>query len=266
LWAQGTLAEGLRPGDEAVAQYQADRNVKDCKTAEAAYLAIKWFPYRPQVAYGPGRSQICLYPIDPKRISAGLYEITRAVALDPTLGGTTDAKVTESYLKNIYIQYHGTDEGMQQLKEIARTSPVSPDGYRIEAALGGDGSATRNSAKSILLSRFSRSIKRMLTDELADAYFFNSLEDVQIPKLKGTVVGASPTCRSTKLLTAFSDATHAEVILHLDSPVPGMPKIGSQIQWEGVSSALTRMPFTLTMDTERRMIENLIISPCAARR
>ena len=92
-----------------------------------------------------GRTQICLYPIDPKRISAGLYEIARAVALDPTLGGTAGAKVTESVPQEHHIQYHGTDEGMQQLKEIARTSPVSPDGYRIEAA--GDGVSDEESRK-----------------------------------------------------------------------------------------------------------------------
>src|SRR6516225_8982345 len=115
-----------RPGMEAMTKYRADKNPENCKTAEAAYKkAAERYPDGAAIAYGLGTAQVCLYKVNPDKISEGLYNVARAVALDPTLGGTVDGKAIESYLAGTYRQYHGSDdEGLKQLKDMAKASPT----------------------------------------------------------------------------------------------------------------------------------------------
>src|SRR5262249_48935118 len=117
-----------RPGNDAMAKYAADKNPENCKPAEAAYVkALQEYPDSVALAYGLGRAQVCLYKIQPDKISAGLYMVARAVAIDPTIGGTADPKQIENYLNSLYNQYHGADDaGLKQLKDMAKASPMPP--------------------------------------------------------------------------------------------------------------------------------------------
>jgi hypothetical protein len=254
-----------RPGNDAMQKYQADKNPDNCKAAEAAYTkALQQFPDSAAISYGLGRAQICLYKVDPPKISAGLYQVARAVALDPTLGNTADAKAIETYLTNLYNQYHGgDDQGLKQLKDMAKASPMPPADFKIKSQVEIATEKEEEFKKTNPQLALWMGIKKGLADEGGDAYFANSLKDASVPKLKGTVVDAKPACRSKELLVAISDATHAEVALKLDAALTGKPEMGTEIQWEGVPSAFTKDPFMLTMDTEKAKIENLKVSPCA---
>jgi hypothetical protein len=257
----------MRPGADAMAKYAADKNAENCKAAEAAYSkALQQFPDSAAIAYNLGRAQVCLYKIQPEKISAGLYEVARAVVLDPTLGGTApDPKAIEAYLNNLYAQYHGgDDEGLKQLKAMAKASPMPPADFKIKSAAEIAREKEEEFKKTNPQLALWMGIKGQLADQNGDQYFASSLKDAQVPKLKGTLVEGKPACRSKELLVAISDATHPEVALKLDAPLTGKPEAGAEIQWEGVPSAFTKEPFLLTMDTEKAKIENLKSSPCAA--
>ena len=257
----------MRPGAEAMAKYAQDKNADNCKTAEAAYTkALQQFPDSAAIAYNLGRAQVCLYKVQPDKISAGLYEVARAVVLDPTLGGTApDPKAIETYLNNLYTQYHGgDDEGLKQLKDMAKASPMPPADFKIKSAAEIAHEKEEEFKKTNPQLALWMGIKSQLADQGGEQYFANSLKDAQVPKLKGTVVEGKPACRSKELLVALSDATHPEVSLKLDAALTGKPEAGSEIQWEGVPSGFTKEPFLLTMDTEKAKIENLKSSPCAA--
>lgn len=257
----------MRPGAEAMAKYQSDKNADNCKTAEAAYSkALEQFPDSAAIAYNLGRAQVCLYKVQPEKISAGLYEVARAVALDPTLGGTApDPKAIETYLNNLYTQYHGgDDEGLKQLKAMAKASPMPSADFKIKSAAEIARDKEEEFKKTNPQLALWMGIKGQLADQNGEQYFASSLKDAQVPKLKGTVVEGKPACRSKEVLVALSDSTHPEVALKLDAPLTGKPEAGAEIQWEGVPSAFTKEPFLLTMDTEKAKIENLKSSPCAA--
>src|SRR5262249_1769882 len=112
-----------RPGNEALQKYSTDKNPENCKAAEAAFTnALQQCPDSAAMSSGLGRAQVCLFKVQPEKISAGLYQVARALAIDPTLGGTNnDPKAIEKYLNNLYTQYHGPDDaGLAQLKELAK--------------------------------------------------------------------------------------------------------------------------------------------------
>jgi hypothetical protein len=255
-----------RPGNEALAKYQADKNPDNCKVAEAAFTkALQQFPDNVGMAYGLGRAQVCLYKVQPDKISAGLYEVARAVAIDPTLGGTNpDPKAVEKYLNNLYTQYHGPDDaGLAQLKDMAKASPFPPAGFKIESENEIITRKEEELKKSNPQLAMWLSVKKSLNDS-GDAYFNEQMKEHQLPKLKGTLVEAKPACRSKELLVAISDTSHAEVTLKLDAALTGKPETGVEIQWEGVPSAFTKDPFMVTMEAEKAKIENLKTSPCGA--
>jgi hypothetical protein len=255
-----------RPGMEAMMKYRNDKNPKNCEAAEAAYTkALEQFPDGAAIAYGLGTAQVCLYKVNPEKISAGLYNVARAVALDPSLGGTADPKVIDSYLANTYRSFHGSDDdGLKQLKEMAKSSPKPPAGFKIKSEVEIINEREEEFKKTNPQLALWMGIKKQLADQGGEQYFTGSLKDAQVPKLKGTVVEGKPACRSKELLVAISDAVHPEVALKLDAALTGKPEVGAEIQWEGVPSAFVKDPFMLTMDTEKAKVENLKSSPCAA--
>jgi hypothetical protein len=255
-----------RPGNEALAKYASDKNPESCKPAETAFTAaLQQFPESAALAYGLGRAQICLFKIQPEKISAGLYEVARAVALDPTLGGTNpDPKAIEKYLNSLYTQYHGgDDEGLKQLIQMAKASPLPPSGFKIKSEGEIISEKEEELKKSNPQLAMWLGVKKSLVDQ-GDSYFNEQMKEHQLPKLKGTLVEAKPACRSKELLVAISDTTHPEVALKLDTPLTGKAEVGAEIQWdEGVPSAFAKDPFLLTMDVAKAKIENLKTSPCA---
>ena len=256
----------MRPGAEAMAKYAQDKNPDNCKAAETAYTsALQKYPESAAIAYGLGRAEVCLYKVQPEKISAGLYYVARAVSIDPSLGSTADAKQIENYLNNLYNQYHGGDDaGLKQLKDMAKASPTPPADFKIKSTTEISREKEEEFKKSNPQLALWMGIKGQLADQNGEQYFASSLKDAQVPKLKGTIVEGKPACRSKELLVAISDATHPEVALKLDAALTGKPEVGAEIQWEGVPSGFTKEPFLLTMDTEKAKIENLKSSPCAA--
>jgi hypothetical protein len=255
-----------RPGNEALAKYQADKNPENCKVAETSFTnALQQFPDNAGMAYGLGRAQVCLYKIQPDKISAGLYEVARAVALDPALGGATPVS---KFLSNLYTQYHGGDDaGLAQLKDMAKASPFPPAGFKIKSESEIIGEKEEEMKKTNPQLAMWLSVKKSLSDQ-GESYFNEQMKEHQLPKLKGTIVEAKPACKSKELLVALSDTTHTEVALKLVNAegtalaLAGKPETGVEIQWEGVPSAFTKDPFLVTMDVEKGKIENLKMSPC----
>ena len=55
-----------------------------------------------------------------------IYEFIRALVTDPSLGGTQDAKKMGDMLTNTYVNYHGGSEGLDELKQQAKATPLPP--------------------------------------------------------------------------------------------------------------------------------------------
>ncbi|MGA3016897.1 MAG: hypothetical protein ABSF62_07235 [Bryobacteraceae bacterium] len=130
--AKGALLYlALKPGVDAMQR-------KDYATAEAGFSkALQANPDSALAAYRLGASEISEQSKDPAKISLGLYEIARAVAIDPGKSDFPTPEVrtqSDNYLTNVYMQYHGSQDGLDQLKRQALGSPTPPAGFHIMSA------------------------------------------------------------------------------------------------------------------------------------
>jgi len=237
---------------------------KDYPVAEQQFTKLlQQFPDNGQFSYQLG--SILISERNPEKFPQAIYQIARAVAMDPAKGGlpTQNRAQVEAYLNKIYTQYHGADDaGLAQFKQMALASPLPPANFKLKtsaeiAAEKEEEFKTKNPQLALWMG-----IKKQLTDTNGDQYFESSLKNAAVPKLKGTLLEGKPACRSKELVVALEDGTHAEITLKLDMPLKGAPVAGAEIQWEGVPSAFTKDPFNLTMDTEQEKLENVKQDMC----
>ena len=257
--AKGTLLWiAMKPGADAVQK-------KDYVAAEQAFLtALQQHPDSAEAAYQLGSALISQR--NPDKFPHAIYEIARAVAMDPAKGGLPEAtrKQVDAYLNKIYTQYHGADDaGLTELKAAALTTPQPPASFKLKTSAEMAAEKEQEFREKNPQLALWMGIKKELTDTAGEEYFESTVKSADIPKLKGMLVDAKPSCRSKELTVALSDGTHAEVTLKLDMALTGKPKIGGGFQFKGVPSAFTKDPFMLTMDAERGNLEGIESEACA---
>lgn len=264
----------MYPGASAL---KAGKDPATCATAEGAFRkAMDQYPDAGLVAYQLAAVDLCQQATNPAKAQQAIYYYARAASL-PTGGvGGLDPKGQkdiDDYLKKIYTTFHGSDEGLAQLKELAAKSPNPPADFKIKtaseiAAAAEEEFRTKNPQLATWMG-----VKGQLSDTNGQQYFESQLKDSDMSGpngtklLKGTLVEAKPACRPTQLLVAIPlpNATGTpvpEITLKLDAALTGKPETGGEIQFNGVPSAFTKEPFMLTLDSEKAKIDGLTLSPC----
>ncbi|HUK16804.1 MAG TPA: tetratricopeptide repeat protein [Bryobacteraceae bacterium] len=253
----------MQPGTQAMAK-------SDFAGAEAAFTkALNDHPESAAISYNLG-----LALSKQKKNAEAVYEFQRAAVTDATLGGTSDATKIKQFADSAYTRIHGSTEGLDQLKDQVKASPLPPAGFKIKTATEIAEEKESEFEKSNPQLSMWMKIKAALSDTGGDQYFESSLKGAGVPQLKGVLVDAKPACRPKELLIAvpLPDAKSpypAEISLKLvdadDKPLAltGKPDLNAEIQWEGVPQAFTKEPFLLTMNTEKGKIQGLKVSPCA---
>jgi hypothetical protein len=264
----------------AVAPATQAMGKKDCATAEGLFAkALQQYPDNAYIAYNLGSAENCIARADPTKAAEvapkAIYEFVRAAVVDPSLGKTTDPKQVTDFATRIYTGFHGSDEGLDKLKEQAKASPLPPAGFTIETAAAVAIRKQNEFAQSNPMLAMWMGIKGQLADANGEQYFESQLKDAKVPKLRGVIVEGKPACRSKEILVSVplpdnQGQAAAEISLKLvdaDRKPLALPNVkpvaGTEIQWEGVPSAFTKDPFMLTMDTEKANIDGLKTDPCA---
>jgi outer membrane protein assembly factor BamD (BamD/ComL family) len=266
----------MKPGQEAMQK-------KDYPAAETAFSkAMQQFPDSGEAAYQLGASEVAQQAKDPNKVSAGIYEIARAAALDPAKGGLADPKAraqVDAYLKKIYTTWHGSDEGLDQLKQQALSSPTPPANFHIKTSTEINTEHEAEFEKTNPQLALWMKIKAQLADTNGQEYFDSQLKGAGVPQLRGTLVDAKPACRSKELLVAVPVPTAngapqgtltPEITLRVvDSEgkplaLSGKPELNKEFHWEGIPVEFTREPFMLTMTVDKSKLEGLTVTPCAA--
>jgi hypothetical protein len=167
-----------------------------------------------------------------KQMSA-LWNLARA---------SSKQRQAKTLLDRLYTEYHGSAEGLDQLMASAAKSPAPPAGFTIESASAlaiqkDDEALAKIDPK---LPDWAR-IRRRLQAPDGEKYFADSLKNTPLPRLKGTVIQATP----MDITVGILNATTSEVILKPSSPVN--VKAGSQIEFEGTMDSFVANPFLLTI-------------------
>jgi hypothetical protein len=255
----------ILPGIQAMA-----KQPPDCPAAESAYRkALAEYPEKAAISYELGRALTCEAKTMPEKQSAAIYEFLRAATIDPTLGDArNDRKKIQAFADNAYIRFHGSDEGLEQLREQVRQAPLPPADFRIASGGELDEAKREQFEKDHPRLALWMKIKGVLSGEEGAQYFESQMKEAAVPLLTGVLVEAKPACHARELLVAapVPDAPRPlrpEIRLKLDKPLVGKVEVNAEFGWEGVPSAFTKDPFLLTMDVETGKIDGLKMTPCA---
>lgn len=256
------------PGVQAMS-----RQPPDCASAESSFAAaLGDYPDRSILSYNLGRAMNCQVKDQPSKIFAAIYEFERAASIDPKLGDpSADPAKVKTFADNSYIRVHGSEEGLDRLKQLVKQSALPPSGFSFPtAAEVAEQKRVEFERDHPQLAIWIR-IKTALADSAGASFFDSQMKDTAVPLLRGTLVEAKPACHPRELLVAvpLPDAAKplaSEIRLKLDKPLAGKPAVGAEFQWEGVATAFTQQPFLLTMETEAKNITGLKLDPCSVPR
>jgi len=249
----------MLPGNQAMT-----KQPRDCPAALKAYSkALEAYPDSSAVSYNLATALSC-----EKRIPEALYEFQRAAVIDPSLGGTSKPEQIRDIADNAYVKVHGSREGLDQLKELARKSPLPPQGFTVKTAA--DLEAEHDAAFEAANPQLAlwKKIKQALSAPDGQEYFESQLKNAAVPQLRGVLVSARPACRPTELLVAVpmgseKESLQPEIALKLEKPLTGQPQPGIDLQWQGVPVAFSASPMLLTMDTPVTSLQGIKTTPCS---
>jgi tetratricopeptide (TPR) repeat protein len=234
---------------------------KNNAAAEAAYLqSLRINPASPQVSYMLGT--MIIGQRDLETYGKGLFHIARAASY--TGEGALDAanrKSIEDYLVKRYATFHGTQEGLDELRKLAASNAIPPDGFKIKSQTELINEQEESLKKTNPMLALWMSVKRELIGPNGAQYFEASVKETLLPggvlgvsKFKGTLVEAKPPKNPKALVVAISDAQTPEVTLALDEPLVGSAPVGTELEFEGGGQAFTQDPFNLTLEVEKSKI------------
>lgn len=231
---------------------------KDYATAEKEYvLSLQAVPENGAVSYSLGT--VILLQKNPDTQSAALYHIARAASYTGP-GALPDAgrKEVEKYLTNTYTKFHGSAEGLDELRKTASTQVLPPQGFKIASGLELQNLKDEEFKKTNPMMALWMTVKGELTGANGPAYFESSVKGALLPggaggvtKFKGKLISVTPAKAPKQLVLGITDASTPEVTLNLDEAVAGTAPVGTELEFEGVVSSFTAEPFKVIFDVEK---------------
>ena len=199
---------------------------------------------------------------DEAKIPEGLFYYARAQQYDgPGALAPAGRTQIDGFLTRAYKGYHGSTEGLDQLKALAKANPTPPPDFKIKSVkeIAQEQVAKENAeAAADPAGVMWKRIKAELVGANAETYFNGTLKDAGLPELKGKVVSATPAAKPTTIVLAMSDDSTPEVTLKLaeGTAMAGKAEPGTPITFTGaVPKSFTPNPLMVTMEVEKANIK-----------
>lgn len=237
---------------------------KDWTKAEAEFRkSLQFEPSAGQVSSWLGT--VILAQKDPNKQVPALYEFARAISVDGAGALDTGArKQLRDYLEKAYTQYHGSNEGLDQLIAAAKSSALPPPDFRVKSTvdIAKEKEAQEEAfAKANPMMALWKDIKAALTAPDGQQYFDQKMKDALLPggvkditRFKGRLISMTPAARPKELVLAIENPNVGDVRLKLDTPLTGRMDRGTEISFEGVAVSFTADPFMVTFKVEKSQI------------
>ena len=198
----------------------------------------------------------------PDKTPLALFEYARVAAYDgPNALPAAQRQQLDAFLTKAYTTYHGSAQGLDQLKATAKTNALPPAGFKIDSVVDiakKKADEEEAAAKANPMMALWRSIKTELTGDNGPAYYESSVKDAGLPggangvmKFKGKLISTTPETRPKELKLAVENPEVADVTLKLEEPLPGKMDPGGEIEFSGTAKAYTKDPFMLTFEVEK---------------
>jgi tetratricopeptide (TPR) repeat protein len=224
----------------------------DDAAAEAAFKkALELDQNAAQVSYWLGT--IIYRQRKVERIPEALYDFARAVVVTgPEALPAANKKPAEDFLTKAYTSFHGSADGLEDLKKAAAAGPMPPTGFKIEsvteisAKQEGDAAAFAAAHPDVALWR---QIRDALKAPDGQTYFGN-IKGSEVPPQEGAAfkmfnakVVSQP---SPKELLVNVDNLAGDATLQFETPLKGTIDPGTMIKFKGVIESFVGDPYMLT--------------------
>lgn len=183
---------------------------------------------------------------------AGCYE--GPGALDPAR-----RKQMYGYFEKAYTKYHGSNEGMAQVCDLARKQALPPADFTILSVAEIAELKEKELREKDPQLAFWVKLRDALKEPSGEQYFEQGMKDALVPPenerpLRGKLVRHSPAKNPKELVLALSDDHTPEVTIRLEEPLMGAAEPGTVIQFRGVPKQFTREPFMIVFEAEKDQI------------
>jgi len=182
---------------------------------------------------------------------AATYTGTGALAADMQ-------KTSLTYVQKLYKNFHGSDEGFNDLLAAAKSNATPPAGFAIknanEIAAASAADEDKWNSEHPLEARW-KTLKMALSAPDGVMYFEMGMKGAMLPTLKGKVVKLEPAVKPKTVLVALedgkSDGTTADATLKFEMPLAGKVDVGTELTFEGVGESFTQSPFMVAMTVDK---------------
>ncbi|RPI13772.1 MAG: hypothetical protein EHM65_05020, partial [Acidobacteriales bacterium] len=167
----------------------AEKNFVEC---------LKVNPNNGQVSYWLG--SVIIAQRNPDTYPIGLFHMARAGSYTGT-GAMPDAgrKPAADYLTKAYTTYHGTAEGLDELRKVAAAQAFPPEGFTLKSKVQLDIEKDEEFKKANPMLALWTTVKTELTGANGQGYFENSMKGALLPggaggvtAFKGKLIAAKP--------------------------------------------------------------------------
>jgi tetratricopeptide (TPR) repeat protein len=204
----------------------------------------------------------------PAKQVPAIFEYARSAVYDgPNALDAATRKALLGTATKYYTAYHGSNEGLDKMLALAKTSALPPADFTIKSTADiakdqADADAAARAAAGPMLTLW-KDLKTNLTGPDGDNYFKNTVEGSGLPggaggvtKFKGKLISSKPALRPKEITIAIESPTVADCTLKLEegSTLPGSMEPGGDIEFDGTAKAFTKEPFMLTFEVTKEQI------------
>jgi hypothetical protein len=236
---------------------------KDSTKSEAELIkTLQTDPANAQASYMLATLLLGQQKDHPEKMPFALFEYARAAVYDGP--GAMDAKTrgsVDNFLTTkAYPTYHGSAEGLPELKTLAKTNALPPgEGLKIKSTVDiakEEEEKRQKAAADNPMLAFWTTMKEALTsaDSAVSDKYWDAAKGAGLPpkdsvptgKFKGKLISATPETRPKELLIAIEKPDVADVKLVLEEPLPGKMEPGGDISFFGSPEEFSKSPYIVT--------------------
>jgi tetratricopeptide (TPR) repeat protein len=195
------------------------------------------------------------------QLPAAMFYFARAATYQGTGALAPDAQKTAlTYVQKQYKNFHGSDEGFNDLLAAAKNNATPPAGFTIKNAneiAQASAASEEEYNKSHPSEALWASLKMALTAP-DGANYFMMMKGSEVPTLKGKVIKLEPAVKPKTILLAMEDksnnTTTADATLKFEMPLPGKVEEGTELSFEGVADTYTASPLMVVFNVDKEKL------------
>lgn len=193
------------------------------------------------------------------KMPEALFYFARTSAYDGQGAASAGNKQAASgYLDKAYTNYHGSKEGLDQLKQLAKSNATPPPDWKLVSVVDiekGKLAKEEEEAKANPQLALWKNIRTELTSPAGADYFAKNMKDANVPAFKAKVVKLEPETNPKTVVVSIQDGTTPDATLKFDTALAGKVEPGTEVTFQGLPESYTAEPFMVVFKVEKDKLQ-----------